>query len=86
MLTSVFGRFTLRSMKGSTQRGIADDTRVTVSIRNVSQARWKAVQEIAERQDRKLKGILDEMMNDFLKKHGYVMSGDAGKSSPSSGR
>lgn len=44
------------------------DARATISVRGVSVARWKAVQEKAERKGLKLKYALDEIFDDWLKK------------------
>lgn len=44
--------------------------RITVSMRNVYKPYWLAVQDMANSEDRKMRGVLDEAFSDILKKYG----------------
>lgn len=56
--------------EGSRTEKSQDDLRVMVSIRNVSRHRWKAVKKLADERGLKLRLALDQMMDDWVEKHG----------------
>lgn len=54
-------------MMAKSAKKAPEDKRVTVSIRNVSQTRWKTVQALADKQGLKMKFVLDQMFDDWIK-------------------
>jgi TRAP-type C4-dicarboxylate transport system substrate-binding protein len=57
-------------MSGKNTKKPPEDRRVTVSMRNMSQWRWKAIQKLADERGLKLRAVLDQMIDDWMEKNG----------------
>jgi hypothetical protein len=45
------------------------DRRVTISVRNVSEKKWKMLQKLADERGLKLRYVLDEIFDEWIKRN-----------------
>lgn len=60
---------TLQMMTRKEPKNSSGDRRVTISVRNVSEKKWKMLQKLADERGLKLRYVLDEIFDEWIKRN-----------------